>query len=167
MLKPRLLLVAPLAASVLLAAGCAAGDDTSTAAPAPAPPVAPSSSVPSSPSLPSASEDSGVSSAPASPTAPPTPLSTPAFDGTVVTVSLADGEVETESKRVKVDQGSEVRLIMTSDEDNEIHIHGVDEYVDLTAGDTVTHDFTAEAPGTYEVELHEGDRQLLFNLQVQ
>lgn len=148
------MLVVPLAASVLLAAGCAAGD-ASTGAPslATAPTVA--SSPPSTP---------GVLPSPTAASAAPS--SAPAFDGTVVTVDVAAGEVETESKRVKVDQGAEVRLVVTSDETDEIHIHGVDDYVDLPAGQTVTYDFTASVPGTYEVELHDAGT-VLFSLQVQ
>lgn len=83
-----------------------------------------------------------------------------------MTVDVAAGEVETESKRVKVDQGAEVRLVVTSDETDEVHIHGVDDYVDLPAGQTVTYDFTASVPGTYEVELHDAGT-VLFSLQVQ
>lgn len=89
-----------------------------------------------------------------------------AFDGTVVEVTIAGGQVQTADRRVIVTLNSRVRLIVTSDAADEVHIHGVDEYVDLVAGETATHDFVASIPGTFEVELHEaGD--LLFSLQVQ
>lgn len=88
------------------------------------------------------------------------------FDGTVVEVTIAGGQVQTADRRVIVTLNSRVRLIVSSDIADEVHIHGVDEYIDLVAGDTATHDFVASIPGTFEVELHEaGD--LLFSLQVQ
>lgn len=89
-----------------------------------------------------------------------------AFDGTVVEVDIAAGEVLTAEKRVVVPLGSQVRIAVTSDVTDEVHVHGVDEYIPLTPGEPVTRDFTASIPGTFEVELHDaGD--LLFTLQVQ
>ena len=88
------------------------------------------------------------------------------FNGTVVEVTIAGGQVQTADRRVIVTLNSRVRLIVASDISDEVHIHGVDEYVDLRAGETATYDFVANIPGTFEVELHEaGD--LLFSLQVQ
>ncbi len=67
---------------------------------------------------------------------------------------------------MQVPLGGQVRLVITSDEVDEVHVHGVDEYVALAPGPAVTHDFTASIPGIFEVELHEaGD--LLFTLQVE
>lgn len=90
----------------------------------------------------------------------------PAFDGTVVNVEFVAGEVRTAKKRVVVPAGSKVRIVVTSDVADEVHLHGVDKYVELTPGKPVPYDFTADIPGTFEVELHQaGD--LLFTLQVQ
>lgn len=104
------------------------------------------------------------------PTAEPAPTTeapaAPAFDGTVVDVEIAGGEVRTAEPRVVVPLGGQVRLVVTTDAVDEVHVHGVDEYVPLAPGAPVTHDFTASIPGIFEVELHDaGD--LLFTLQVQ
>lgn len=90
----------------------------------------------------------------------------PAFDGTVVDVVVADGEVMTSNERVIVTLDTAVRLVVASDIDDELHVHGIDEYVELQAGRTATHDFIASVPGTFEVELH-GSGDLLFTLQIE
>lgn len=102
---------------------------------------------------------------PASGTSPGSPT-TAAFDGTVVDVAIAAGEVVASDERVIVTLGTVVRMVVDSDIDDELHVHGVDESVELRAGQTVTHDFTANVPGTFEVELH-GSGDLLFTLQIQ
>jgi len=88
------------------------------------------------------------------------------FDGTVVTATVVKGDVRTAAKRVKVPLDSKVRLVVTSDVRDEVHVHGVDEYVPLTPGRTSTHDFVARVPGTFEIELHDSGA-LLLTLQVQ
>lgn len=104
------------------------------------------------------------------PTSGPPPGSStaqpPAFDGTAIDIVIADGEVVASEERVIVTLGTVIRLTVASDVRDELHVHGVDETVELPAGQTVTHDFTASVPGTFEVELHSsGD--LLFTLQIQ
>lgn len=88
------------------------------------------------------------------------------FDGTVVEVDVAGGHVATADSRVVVPLNGAVRLIVTSDIADEVHIHGVDEHVELPVGQTVTHDFVASIPGVFEVELEEVG-ELLFSLEVQ
>lgn len=90
----------------------------------------------------------------------------PKFDGTIVNVVVRDGEVRTAKKRVLVPLRGIVRIAIASDVADEVHVHGVDKYVELTPGKPVTYDFTASIPGTFEVELHKaGD--LLFTMQVE
>jgi heme/copper-type cytochrome/quinol oxidase subunit 2 len=80
-------------------------------------------------------------------------------------VTFQKGRVRTASKRVVVPLNSTVRLRVTSDVADEVHVHGVDEYIDLKPGTEVVRDVVARIPGTFEVELHDaGD--LLFTLQV-
>ena len=105
---------------------------------------------------PAAAPTSAATTAPASP-APPV------FDGTVVEVTYAGGVVTTKDRQVRVPLGSQVRPVATSDVQEEIHVHGVDAYVDLPPGQMVTYDFTASIPGTFEVELH-GAGDVLFDL---
>lgn len=141
--------------SLLLAAGCSAG----TAAPGPSTDGVAVSESAAQTTTPTTPATNGTS------TGSPTPAP-PVFDGTVVDIVIADGEVTTSQERVIVTLGTVVRLVVASDIDDELHVHGVDESVDLLAGQTVTHDVTANVPGTFEVELH-GSGDLLFTLQIQ
>ena len=84
----------------------------------------------------------------------------------VVEVEIADGQVSTEDDRVEVRRGDTVRIVVTSDVDDEVHMHGVEQTAALVAGETATVEFTADESGLFEVETHERDL-LLFQLLVQ
>jgi plastocyanin len=84
----------------------------------------------------------------------------------VVEVEIADGQVSTDDDRVEVRRGDTVRIVVTSDVDDEVHVHGVEQTATLVAGETATVEFTVEESGLFEVETHEGDL-LLFQLLVQ
>ena len=49
--------------------------------------------------------------------------------------------------------GSMVTITVTADVNDEVHVHGYDEKVDLTAGTPGSVTFTADIPGQFEVEL--------------
>ena len=78
-----------------------------------------------------------------------------------VTVAVSDGKVTPAPHRVDVPLGSQVRLLVTSDVDDEVHVHGFDVEEELVAGRTTTIELSADQPGLYEVETHERDLQLL------
>jgi plastocyanin len=84
----------------------------------------------------------------------------------VVEVEIADGRVSTDDDRVEVRRGDTVRIVVTSDVDDEVHVHGVEQSAALVAGETATVEFTVDEAGLFEVETHEGDL-LLFQLLVQ
>ena len=84
----------------------------------------------------------------------------------VVEVEIADGQVSTDDDRVEVRRGDTVRIVVTSDVDDEVHVHGVEQTAALVAGETATVEFTVDEAGLFEVETHEGDL-LLFQLLVQ
>lgn len=84
----------------------------------------------------------------------------------VVTLTVVGGEVTGDTGRVPVEQGSRVRLTVTADVVDEIHLHGYDLHQDTIAGQPATLEFTADQPGVFEVELEES-RVLLTRLQVQ
>ncbi len=70
--------------------------------------------------------------------------------------------------RVPVDIGDAVRLSVTSDVDDSIHVHGVERFLVLTADEPGVLDFTVPpglARGVYPVEAHDGG-VLLFELRV-
>jgi plastocyanin len=84
----------------------------------------------------------------------------------VVEVEIAEGRVTTDDDRVEVRRGDTVRIVVTSDLDDEVHVHGVEQTAALVAGETATVEFTVDEAGLFEVETHEGDL-LLFQLLVQ
>ena len=74
---------------------------------------------------------------------------------TVVRVTVVDGTPKGGIVRATVDQGDRVRLVVTSDVADEIHLHGYDISRDVAAGGTVTLAFRATIPGRFEAELED------------
>lgn len=132
--------LAPLLA-VLLLTGCSAGTTDDTADPAP------------------------TSAAPSAAATSAAPAPSPSPTGTVVEVTYAGGQVTGVDPRVSVTLGEQVVLRFTSDVVEEIHVHGYDLYADLVPGVPAEIAFTADIPGSFEVELHEAGRPL-FQLRV-
>ena len=70
--------------------------------------------------------------------------------------------------RVLVEVGQTLRLTVTSDVADELHVHGYEIEAELPAGQAVTVDVPigpTPGPGLYEVETHESGL-LLFQLEV-
>jgi len=132
------------AAVLLLLTACSAGSDTDD---------------------PDVAAQAPSATATASATAAPSPAPSPSPSGTVVEVTYAGGQVTGVGPRVPVKLGEQVVLRFTSDVVEEIHVHGYDLYADLTPGQTEEISFTADIPGSFEVELHEAGRPL-FQLRV-
>jgi hypothetical protein len=84
----------------------------------------------------------------------------------VIALTVTAGDVSGATGRVDVDLGSEVRIEVTADVADEVHVHGYDLMVDTVPGRPVTVDFTADVPGVFEVELEES-KLPLTRLQVQ
>lgn len=78
-----------------------------------------------------------------------------------ITISVANGKVDPPTHRQQVAQGDTVKLVVTSDEADEVHVHGVDLEEELTPGKPTTITFVAKDPGIYEVETHESGLQLV------
>ncbi len=99
-------------------------------------------------------------------TVPVTASATPTTGaGRVIQVAFRGGAV-TGNAREQVRRGQTVRLVVTSDVADEIHVHGYDERADVAANGTVELSFTASIPGVFEVELEQRGRRL-FTLEVQ
>lgn len=95
-----------------------------------------------------------------------TALETPTIEADkIVDVSIVDGEVQIEDKRIKVDAGSTVGIFVESDQTEHLHLHGYDILVDLVPGSQANFSFLADVTGTYEVELEDSGR-FLFEIQV-
>ena len=78
--------------------------------------------------------------------------------GVVVDIAVKDGSVTPAAGRVDVKVGQKVTLHLTSDTDEEIHVHTVpDHEYELRPGDDVKHSFTVRSPGVVSIEAHHLD----------
>ena len=91
---------------------------------------------------------------------------TAGFSGVLAEAKVTGNNVETASRRVRVDLGQKVRVRVEADHAEEVHVHGYDLKADVAPGKPAVIDFTADVPGVFEVELEESGRRL-FELQVQ
>ena len=125
---------------VLALGGCASGDDE-----------------------PGGSAAAGTTTSPSATTSDPS-SSAPAAEteqAVEVSVAVTDGKVEPEPRRVEVPRDSQVRLIVTSDVDDELHVHGYEVEAGLEAGRPTTVEFVADQSGLFEVETHESELELV------
>ncbi|WBB62945.1 hypothetical protein O7599_10605 [Streptomyces sp. WMMC500] len=85
--------------------------------------------------------------------------------GTTVEIAVRDGRVSPAPGRVEVGPGERVTLRVTSDTDDELHVHGYDETAVLRAGEPAELAFTADRTGIFDVETH-GSGLVLTQLMV-
>jgi len=103
--------------------------------------------------------DSGPSTDAPAGTDQPAPTATataPASEGVVVDITIADGKVTPQGKRIDVEVGEPITLLVTSDEADEIHVHSDPEHsLDVVAGDVAKElTFVVDTPGQVAVESH-------------
>jgi heme/copper-type cytochrome/quinol oxidase subunit 2 len=84
----------------------------------------------------------------------------PGAESEPVALEFAGGEVVGGVETIEVTSGEEVTMTVTSDVQEELHVHGVDLYEDLPPGEEVEVTFTPEAEGIFELELHGSGTQL-------
>jgi heme/copper-type cytochrome/quinol oxidase subunit 2 len=99
-------------------------------------------------------------------TSPPTSTgeattATAGFSGKLIEIKVTGDQVETAERRVSVDTGQKVRIRVESDVADEVHVHGYDLKKDVAPGTPATIEFTADVPGSFEVELEEAHRKLI------
>ena len=123
-------------AAALLLAGCAAAPAAPTASSAPA------SSVGSPATTPSASPSG-------------TPVPTPSTNVRVVEVSLQNGRATPNGDRLSLPKGTILRLRISADHADEVHVHGYDVEIPVKAGASVSKDITLDQVGRFEIESHE------------
>jgi heme/copper-type cytochrome/quinol oxidase subunit 2 len=92
--------------------------------------------------------------------------STDGFSGKLIEIKVTGDQVETAERRVTVATGEKVRIRVQSDVADEVHVHGYDLKKDVAPGKPAVIEFTADVPGSFEVELEEAHRKLI-DLQVQ
>lgn len=78
-----------------------------------------------------------------------------------IQVAVKDGKVTPATHREPVVKGDTVKLVVTTDTADEVHVHGVEIEKETLPGKPVTITFVAKDPGIYEVETHESGLQLL------
>jgi hypothetical protein len=112
----------------------------------------------------------GCASSP--PTSSPTSSSSPATSGsgassagrvkgTEIVVSVTNGKVRPATHRVKVTKDTHIRLLVTSDKADEVHVHGYNIERPLPAGKQTTIEFVANQVGLFEIETHVSGLQLV------
>ncbi|MGH3343661.1 MAG: hypothetical protein ACRDPK_12460 [Carbonactinosporaceae bacterium] len=82
-----------------------------------------------------------------------------------VRITIAKGEVSPAPDRVPVDLGEQLRIVVRSDQADEVHVHGYDAEARVTPAAPATLTFTADQPGLFDVETHES-HQVLVQLEV-
>ena len=85
--------------------------------------------------------------------------------GDVPTIEVRNGEPVGGIQTLEFSAGDEVRFRVSSDEAEEIHVHGYDIAKDVPAGGTIEFDFPAELEGIYEAEL-EGQGVQIAELRI-
>ena len=152
--------LSPLALTSLLVAGaCAGGCDN-----AGSPSTSASDMATTGASSGATAPSSPVSSAPSTPSAGSTSAA-PSADVKVIAVRYRNGKVTPSPDRISVSKGQNVRIEVTSDATDEIHVHGYDLKADLTPGQKAVVSFRADQPGLYEVEVEDAG-VVLFQLLV-
>lgn len=87
-------------------------------------------------------------------------------DADVVLEAVVEGGSVIEGGgRESVPLGSTVALVVTSDVEEEIHLHGYDVELAVVPGVPAVLEFTADIPGVFEVELH-GSGLGLWDLEI-
>ena len=80
-------------------------------------------------------------------------------------VTIAGRAVSPPLARADIAAGSAVRITVTSDAPDELHVHGYDRRATLNPGVPATVEFRADTPGLFEVETH-GSGLVLLQLAV-
>jgi hypothetical protein len=131
------------AAGVLFLAACGGDDEQGASPPAPPPPPATTPPPPPQPPQP-----------------PPPPAAPPKPQVETVRIVVRSGKVVGGLQRATIDQGERVAIVVGSDVADEVHLHGYDKSVDVTAGKAARLVFVASIPGRFEVELEDRGLQI-------
>ena len=81
--------------------------------------------------------------------------------GRTIEITVTGREVDPAPSTVSLGVGDRLTLLVTSDHDDTLHIHGFDVEEPLTAGAATSVTLTGAQPGVYEVETHHPELRLL------
>ena len=73
----------------------------------------------------------------------------------VLEISIAERQLASSEKTLRVKEGEELEFRVSSDETAELHVHGYDLIIPLQAGETTVTRLLAEVAGRFPVTLHE------------
>jgi hypothetical protein len=93
-------------------------------------------------------------------TSPPPPLPPPPPPVTRINIIVRGGEVLGGIRRVRVDKGRRVVLLVRSDVADHVHLHGYDRFRDVAPGAPARLRFRANLTGRFEVELEDRSFQI-------
>ena len=82
-----------------------------------------------------------------------------------VAIEVADGAPVGGVADIAVAQGDEVRLEVSADVEDTVHVHGYDQFAGVAPDDPAKLAFVADTEGIYEVEL-EGSHEQIAELEV-
>lgn len=71
---------------------------------------------------------------------------------------IAKGKVSPNAEDVKVKEGQTVRITISSDVEESIHVHGYDQTAAASPGESGAVEFTADVKGVFEIETHESGK---------
>ena len=74
---------------------------------------------------------------------------------TTITIVVKNAAPDGGIQRATVEKGDTVALVVHSDVDDEVHLHGYNFAADVAAGGVATIDFVADVPGRFEAELEQ------------
>lgn len=109
-----------------------------------------------------------TTSNPGSTTSPPdtTTTTSSTTTATLPPFDLIEVDVASAPGRVPVELGRTIRLVVTADVSDEVHLHGYDIRADVAPGMPAVLEFVADIPGIFDVEL-EAAGQEFMQLQVE
>lgn len=113
-----------------------------------------------------ATEQPTMSTTGTSDVAAPTTTTVAEADSATIAVSLAGGEVVGGVRTEVVPLDEAVRIEVSGDTEDEVHVHTYDLFGNVTPGEPAVIEFVADIPGVHEVEL-EGSHLLILELQVE
>lgn len=125
-------------------------DDSERSAAAPTPTATPEATVTTSPKASAGEPDADATSTPT--VAPQEPE--------VPSIRTKGGKPVGGIAEFRVEQGERLRFTVTSDVDEEIHVHAYDIYEDVGPGNKARFNFKADITGVIEVELHGSATQI-------
>lgn len=77
-----------------------------------------------------------------------------------VAIEVAEGEPVGGVADIAVSKGDEVRLEVSADVEDTVHVHGYDQFAGVAPDDPAKFEFTADIEGIYEIELENSHTQI-------